>query len=34
LIYKDRDAAKAIHPLSKSSVLLIEKLMDRETPRA
>ncbi|WP_256736772.1 hypothetical protein [Pseudomonas sp. P7779] len=33
LIYKDHDAAFATHPLSESSVLLIGKLMDRETPR-
>jgi hypothetical protein len=31
---KDRDVALAIHQLSELSVLLIGKLMDRETPRA
>ena len=31
---KDRDVALAIHQLSELSVLLIDKLMDRETPRA
>ncbi|OLY73817.1 hypothetical protein AU074_29350 [Pseudomonas sp. ATCC PTA-122608] len=30
---KDRDVALAIHQLSELSVLLIGKLMDRETPR-
>ncbi|WP_256349191.1 hypothetical protein [Pseudomonas yamanorum] len=34
LIYKDRDAALAIHLPSESSVLLIGKLMGRETPRS
>ena len=31
---KDRDVALAIDQLSELSVLLIGKLMDRETPRA